>query len=58
MSTKPISPWWYAFMIGFLIGIIIFGVAVNSWGFFSLIPLYMVYRMLRKKEPEQGNEGA
>lgn len=37
-SIKP-SPLLDAFFIGFLIGIIVFGVMVNSWGFFTLVPL-------------------
>ena len=37
-KIKP-SPVFDAFFIGFLIGIIIFGVAGNAWGFTLLIPL-------------------
>lgn len=45
--SKP-SPLFDAFFIGFLVGIIIFSVAVNSWGFLTLIPLYLIYLFLKK----------
>lgn len=34
-----------AFIIGFLIGVVVYSVAKNSWGFLTLIPLYFIYRM-------------
>ena len=37
-----------AFFIGFLVGILIYSLVANSWGFLTLIPLIMVYRLLRK----------
>lgn len=46
-NNKP-SPIMDAFFIGFLVGIIIFGIAANTWGFFTLIPLYLVYIFLKK----------
>ena len=35
-----------AFIIGFLVGIVIYSFAKNSWGFLTLIPLYFVYKMV------------
>ncbi len=46
-NDKP-SPIIDAFFIGFLIGIIIFGVAANAWGFITLIPLFLIYILLKK----------
>lgn len=46
-NNKP-SPFLDAFFIGFLIGIIIYSVAANSWGFITLIPLYLIYIFLKK----------
>ena len=46
-NSKP-SPLLDAFFIGFLIGIIIFGVAANAWGFITLIPLFLIYLFLKK----------
>ena len=46
-NSKP-SPWIDAFIIGFMIGIILFGVTVNSWGFTILIPLFLIHVFLKK----------
>jgi hypothetical protein len=46
-NNKP-SPIIDAFFIGFLAGIIIYGVAANAWGFFILIPLFLIYLFLKK----------
>ena len=48
-DSKP-SPIVDAFIIGFLVGIILYSVAVNSWGVLSLIPLYLIYRFLKKPQ--------
>lgn len=42
------SAWTNAFLIGFLMGIILFSVAKSTWGFLTLIPLYLIYRLTRK----------
>lgn len=39
-----------AFFIGFLVGVIIYSLLVNSWGFLTLIPLFMIYRLLKKSK--------
>jgi len=44
---KP-SPITDAFFIGFLVGIIIYSVVVNSWGLLTLIPLFIIYKLLKK----------
>jgi len=36
----------YALLIGFLIGIVVWSVANNTWGLFTLIPLYFIYRLV------------
>jgi hypothetical protein len=46
-KIKP-SPLMDAFFIGFLIGVIIFGVAASAWGFTILIPLVLIYLFLKK----------
>ena len=46
-NFKP-SPIIDAFFIGFLVGIIIYGVAANAWGFLTLIPLFLIYLLLKK----------
>ncbi|PLX12641.1 MAG: FUSC family protein [Marinilabiliales bacterium] len=46
-KNKP-SPIIDAFFIGFLGGIIIYSVIANSWGFITLIPLFIIYIFLKK----------
>lgn len=50
------SPIMNAFFIGFLVGILIYSFVVNSWGFLTLIPLIMIYSLLRKsKRHDEGS---
>jgi hypothetical protein len=48
-----------AFFIGFLAGIIVFSALKSSWGIFTLIPLYLIYKLVndpknkRKKDLEE-----
>jgi hypothetical protein len=46
-NNKP-SPIIDAFFIGFLVGILIYSAAKNTWGLVSLIPLYLIYIFLKK----------
>ncbi|NVK83511.1 MAG: FUSC family protein [Cytophagia bacterium] len=46
-NNKP-SPVIDAFFIGFLIGIMVYGAVVSAWGFFSLVPLFLIYKFLKK----------
>lgn len=46
-NNKP-SPIIDAFFIGFLVGIIIYSVVANAWGFITLIPLFLIYIFLKK----------
>lgn len=46
-NNKP-SPIIDAFFIGFLVGIIIYGAAANAWGFIILLPLFLIYLLLKK----------
>lgn len=48
-NIKP-SPIIDAFFIGFLVGIIIYSVVVNSWGLVTIIPLFLIYRLLKKSK--------
>jgi F0F1-type ATP synthase assembly protein I len=40
----------HAVLIGFMIGIIIYSVAKNTWGLLTLIPLFFIYRLTKKSE--------
>ena len=46
-NNKP-SPMIDAFLIGFLVGIVLFSVFSNTWGFLTLIPLFIIYLFLKK----------
>lgn len=46
-NNKP-SPIIDAFFIGFLVGIIIYGAAANARGFIILLPLFLMYMLLKK----------
>ena len=35
-----------AFIIGFLIGIVVYSLIKNSFGFLMLIPLYLIYKLI------------
>lgn len=37
-----------ALLIGFLIGILIYSILVNSIGFLSLIPLFLIFKLINK----------
>ena len=46
-QNRP-KPIWDAFFIGFLLGILIYGVFNNAWGFLALLPLFLIYLFLKK----------
>ncbi len=46
-NNKP-SPVLDAFFIGFLVGILIYSAAKNTWGLVTLLPLYLIYLFLKK----------
>lgn len=45
-KTK-ITPIVNALFIGFLFGIVFYSIAKNTWGFFTLIPLVMAYKLIK-----------
>lgn len=44
------SPMVDSLFIGFLVGIVIFSVVVSTWGFLTVIPLFLVYLLLKKSD--------
>jgi len=50
VKSNPIT---YALLIGFLIGVIIYSIVVNSLGFFTLIPLYFIYKLIKNSEKDK-----
>lgn len=51
-ANKP-SPIIDAFFIGFLIGILIYSAAANAWGLVSLVPLFLIYLLLKKPKQHE-----
>ncbi|WP_343303672.1 hypothetical protein AAHN97_19115 [Chitinophaga niabensis] len=39
-----------AVLIGFLAGIVFYSVIKNSWGFFTLIPLFLAYKLINNSK--------
>jgi hypothetical protein len=37
-----------AFFIGFLVGVVLYGLSVNAFGLLALIPLFLLYGLLKK----------
>jgi hypothetical protein len=45
-----------ALFIGFLAGIIIYSIAVNRIGWFTLIPLFLIYKLVNDQKNKQYKE--
>jgi riboflavin transporter FmnP len=45
-----------AFLIGFMIGIVIYSVVKSSLGFFTLIPLFIAFKVFNNPESNKNNE--
>jgi hypothetical protein len=43
-----LSPTMTAVFIGFLIGILVYSAAKNTWGLVTLVPLFVLYRLLKR----------
>jgi hypothetical protein len=46
----------HATIIGFLMGIVIYSVGTGSWGFLTLIPIYLAFRVFHKPENNKRHE--
>lgn len=46
-----------AILIGFMAGVIIYSVAVNNIGFFTLIPLFFIYKLLNNPKENKALDG-
>ena len=46
----------HAILIGIIIGVIIYSVIKNSLGFFTLIPLYFIYKVFNNPENNKNNK--
>ncbi len=56
-ATKEKKPTFInAFLIGIMIGVIIYGVANNNIGFFGLIPILIAFRVFNKPKSKNTPE--
>jgi hypothetical protein len=39
-----------ALLVGFLAGIVIFSIVMSSWGLFTLIPLFFIYKLVNDRK--------
>jgi hypothetical protein len=39
-----------AALVGFLIGVVFYSVVKNSWGFLTLIPLFLIYKLINNSK--------
>jgi len=46
----------HAVLIGLVIGVVIYGVAKNNLGFFTLIPLYFAYKIFNNPDNNKNNK--
>ncbi|MBZ9632667.1 FUSC family protein [Salegentibacter sp. LM13S] len=47
--NKP-KPIFTATFIGILIGIIIYSIVQNTWGLVTLVPLFLIYQLLKRSK--------
>ena len=43
----------HAFVIGFMVAIVVYSVVKNTWGLLTLIPLVFIYRLTRSSDNDQ-----
>lgn len=52
-KKEKLSPTAKAFFIGILIGIIIYSIVANTWGFLTLIPLIFAYKLIESSKKDK-----
>jgi len=45
-----------SYLIGFLIGIVIYSIVMRSFGFLMIIPLYMIYKFANASKTKRNDE--
>lgn len=53
VKKKKSTAWTNAVLIGFMMGIVIYSALNNSLGFFTLIPLYIIYRLVNQSKKQK-----
>lgn len=52
-KKEKLSPTANAFFIGIMIGIIIYSIVANTWGFLTLIPLIFAYKLVESSKKDK-----
>lgn len=55
-KTMKSSALTHAFLIGLMIGVVIYGVAQNNLGFFMLFPLFLAFKVFHKPGYKESSE--
>ena len=45
-----------ATLIGFMMGVVVYSIVKNTWGFFTLIPLFFVYKLFNNSKKNKAFE--
>src|SRR6188472_521560 len=45
-----------AVLIGFMIGVVVYSIVKNSWGFLTLIPLFLAYKLFNSSKNNEALE--
>ncbi len=51
-----LNPITNALFIGFLVGVIVYSVAKNTWGLLTIIPLYIIYKLIKDSSRNEALE--
>jgi len=45
-----------ATLIGFMMGVVVYSIVKNTWGFFTLIPLFLAYKIFNNSKKNKALE--
>jgi len=45
-----------ALLIGFMMGVVVYSIVKNTWGFFTLIPLFIAYKLYNNSKKDKALE--
>ena len=45
-----------AVLIGFMMGVVVYSIVKNTWGFFTLIPLFIAYKLYNNSKKDKALE--
>ncbi len=52
-KKKKLSPVMNALLIGFMVGVVTYSVVVSTWGLTTLIPLFIIYKLVNNSKKEK-----